>query len=246
MNSINVIAHRGASAYAPENTFPAFELAYKMESDAIETDVRCTRDNILVLIHDETVDRTTNGTGKVSELTIEEINNLDAGSWFSSEFAGIRIPTLGEFLVYFGDKLHLVLEIKERRAFAGTLNMVRVLNLLNNVTFTSFDIEIIKRIRQIEPKARVGLLTKEVDETLLRVLKTFRIEQVCPKAEFISLDIVNLIKKFRIDIRAWGVEDEDAMVRLLELGIYSMTVNFPDKLRELLSGYKMKSLSKKV
>lgn len=235
MSSINVIAHRGASAYAPENTFPAFELAYKMQADAIETDVRCTKDNVLVLIHDETVDRTTNGKGRVSELTIEEIKNLDAGFWFSPEFSGARIPTLGEFLVYFGDKLHLVLEIKERRAFAGTLNMVRVLNLLNNVTFTSFDIEIIKRIKQIETKARVGFLTRKVNEILLRVLKTYGIEQVCPKAEFISPDTVSLTKRFHIAIRAWGVEDEETMKRLLELGVCSMTINFPDKLRDALS-----------
>src|SRR3954452_18398025 len=87
-----VLGHRGASAYAPENTFAAFDLAVEMGADGIETDVRATRDGVLVLLHDETVDRTTDGTGVVAELNRAQVDALDAGSWFGVAYAGERVP----------------------------------------------------------------------------------------------------------------------------------------------------------
>src|SRR5690348_10584821 len=95
---MRILAHRGASGYAPENTHAAFELACQMRADAIETDFRLTRDGVLVLVHDERVDRTTDGSGSVSELTWEQLARLDAGAKFRPDFAGERIPRVDEFL----------------------------------------------------------------------------------------------------------------------------------------------------
>ncbi|MFQ6113109.1 MAG: glycerophosphodiester phosphodiesterase [bacterium] len=95
---VKVVGHRGNVKFTPENTIPGFEIAIEYGADLIEMDVRETKDGELVIIHDETVDRTTNGTGKVSELTLKEIKELDAGSWFSPKFKGVRIPTLKEAL----------------------------------------------------------------------------------------------------------------------------------------------------
>lgn len=89
-----VVGHRGTTKFAPENTIPAFEIAIEYGADLIEMDIRETKDGELVIMHDETVDRTTNGTGKVAEHTLKEIKELDAGSWFSPEFEGVRVPTL--------------------------------------------------------------------------------------------------------------------------------------------------------
>ncbi len=109
-----LIAHRGASAHAPENTVPAVELAARMGARWIETDVRLTAEGGLVMIHDATLDRTTSGRGPVSHHTVEEIQALDAGSWFGASHAGTRVPTLAEFLTAVLDcGLCLQLELKE-------------------------------------------------------------------------------------------------------------------------------------
>lgn len=231
---IYVIAHRGASAYAPENTFPAFELALKMGSCGIETDIHITKDNVPVLIHDATVDRTTNGTGRVNDLTLEEIKRLDAGGWFSPEFIGTQIPTLEEFLKTFGKKVHLVLEIKDKNATERTFKLVEDLELLDDSTFISFNIEVLKEIMNFEPNANVGFLTNYVDEELMKMVKDNNIKQICPYAPSLTESIVGLIRDYGLDIRVWGVDTEDIMEKMINLGIYTMTVNFPDKLIEKL------------
>src|SRR5581483_9653967 len=108
-----MLAHRGASAYAPENTFAAFDRAIALKSDGIETDVRASKDGRLVLVHDARVDRTTNGEGAVAELSFVELQALDAGSGFNPRFAGERVPTLEAFLDRFGGRLPLCLEVKQ-------------------------------------------------------------------------------------------------------------------------------------
>lgn len=231
---IYVIAHRGASAYAPENTFPAFELALKMGSCGIETDIHCTKDDVPVLIHDATVDRTTNGSGRVNDLTLEEIKKLDAGSWFSPEFSGTQIPTLEEFLRAFGKKVHLVLEIKDKKATKKTFDLVKDLGLLDDSTFISFNIDVLKEIADLEPNANVGFLTNYVDEELIKMIKSINIRQICPYAPSLTSSNVEMIRSYGLDIRVWGVDTEDIMERIVDLGIYTMTVNFPDKLIEVL------------
>ena len=113
---ITAIAHRGASAYAPENTFAAFDLAVEMGVGDIELDVQFPSDSHIIVIPDETLDRTTDSTGPVSELTLEEIQSLDAGSWFDEKFAGERIPTLDEVFDRYKDEFQLHIEIKSIEA----------------------------------------------------------------------------------------------------------------------------------
>jgi glycerophosphoryl diester phosphodiesterase len=111
--AIDVIAHRGASAYAPENTLAAFKLAKEMSADWFELDCTLTRDGEVVVMHDDTVDRTTNGTGYVRDLTLYDIKQLDAGSWFAPEFAGERVPTLGQALDFAKWNIGVYIEIKD-------------------------------------------------------------------------------------------------------------------------------------
>ena len=118
MMTVIVLAHRGYSAKAPENTMAAFELALAVGADGIELDVHMTRDGEIVVIHDDTLDRTTNGKGPVSDQTMAELRELDAGSWFSPEFAGERIPTLKLVLELIKDKdVLLNIEIKTGLGF---------------------------------------------------------------------------------------------------------------------------------
>ena len=111
-SEITAIAHRGASSYAPENTFAAFDLAVDMGIEEIELDVQFTSDSHIIVIHDETLDRTTNSTGSVCDRTLEEIQSLDAGSWFDEKFSDEKIPALGEVFDRYKDQLRFHIEIQ--------------------------------------------------------------------------------------------------------------------------------------
>src|SRR5712692_9514611 len=135
-----VIAHRGASSYAPENTFAAFDLAIQMGVNHIELDVHSTRDSHIVVTHDDTVDRTTNGAGPVTSHTLAALKALDAGSWFEGTFSGERIPTFSEVLQRYKARLHIHTEIKGHSAHLSqrTADLVRRHGMAGQVTITSF------------------------------------------------------------------------------------------------------------
>src|SRR5262245_57321842 len=120
-----LLAHRGASGYAPENTAAAFDRALAMRSDGVETDVRASSDGVLVLVHDERVDRTTDGEGRVHELSFADLARLDAGGPFNPRFAGERIPTVESFLERYGGRLPLCIEVKQPGVEARLVDLVR-------------------------------------------------------------------------------------------------------------------------
>ena len=120
-----VIAHRGGEAYAPENTLAAFAHTARLGVEWVETDLRLCRSGEVVLFHDETVERTTNGTGAVSELTLSRPQELDAGSWFAASFSDQTIPTLSALLDSFGRDLRFMLEIKDRAVVSALVQIVR-------------------------------------------------------------------------------------------------------------------------
>src|SRR3954468_3765636 len=112
VDPIKIVAHRGASGYAPENTIAAFDKAVEMNADYIEIDVQRSQDGKLVVIHDQTVDRTTNGTGNVKDLTFQQLNRLDAGSWKGIQFTGEKIPAFEEILDRYYGKIGILIELK--------------------------------------------------------------------------------------------------------------------------------------
>ena len=118
-NKIMNIAHRGASGYAPENTLAAFDKAVEMQADYIEIDVQLSKDDLPVVIHDDTLDRTTNGTGNISAYTLQELKSLDAGSWFDKKYAGEKIPSLNEVLEMYGEKINILIELKSPELYPG-------------------------------------------------------------------------------------------------------------------------------
>src|SRR6478736_8242354 len=157
-----VIAHRGASGHAPENTLAAFRRAVMLGASFIETDLQLSRDARFVAIHDDTVNRTTNGQGKVHDLTLADLRRLDAGSWFGSEFAGERIPTLEEILE-FAKKHDVVfyLELKPFGFWGGEHALISALRESGEIARSvviSFDPGILAAIRKIEPTLMTGLL----------------------------------------------------------------------------------------
>lgn len=122
---VDNVAHRGATGYAPENTIAAFDLAVEMKADYIEIDVQRSKDGELVLIHDTTVDRTTDGTGKVGDLTFEQLRSLDAGSWFGEQFEGEKIPTFDEILDRYHGKVGILVEMKSQNCIQVLKNKWR-------------------------------------------------------------------------------------------------------------------------
>lgn len=150
-----IAGHRGDRADAPENTLPAFAAAAASGLEFVETDVQLTADGVPVLMHDDTVDRTTNGTGPVAELTLAEIRALDAGSWYAPEFAGTQVPLLDEFLdTLVGSRQKALVELKglwEPHGIRTVLDAVYLRGVQNRIIFASFDLTTIARLADTAP-----------------------------------------------------------------------------------------------
>ncbi|HPZ07042.1 MAG TPA: glycerophosphodiester phosphodiesterase family protein [Candidatus Eremiobacteraeota bacterium] len=168
-----IIAHRGSSKLAPENTMASFKEAYKHGATAIELDTHRTKDGYLVIIHDDTLDRTTNGHGKVGDFTLKELKELDAGSWFGPEFKGEKIPTLEEVLQWAKGKVKVDIEVKNSSQYPGIekdiLKLVEEKDLKDDVFITSFDKSVSENIKDMAPEIKTGLLISP--DLLVKALK---------------------------------------------------------------------------
>lgn len=166
-NKIMNIAHRGASGYAPENTLAAFDKAVEMQADYIEIDVQLSKDDLPVIIHDDTLDRTTNGTGNVSAYTLEELRSLDAGSWFDKKYAGEKIPSLNEVLEMYGEKINILIELKSPELYPGVEEKVAEalakykLDTSNNIVIQSFNHPSVIKSAELLPEITHGVLAGE-------------------------------------------------------------------------------------
>lgn len=227
-----VIAHRGASSYAPENTVAAFDLAIQQGASHLELDVHSTADGHVVVVHDETLDRTTNGSGPVTGHTLAALTALDAGSWFDARFAGERIPTLGAVLDRYRTRAHIHVEIKGHSADLSqrTVDLVRRHGMADQVTVTSFQSTKLEETRAYAPELPTGWLVARVSDGVIAQARTRRLTQLCPRADTVTPDLVRRLHAEGFVVRAWGVATEDLMRQVVIAGADGMTVNFPDKL----------------
>lgn len=159
-----IIAHRGASAHAPENTMSAFQLAVEQGAQALELDAKLCADGEVVVFHDSTVDRTTNGSGRVSRLPLSALRELDAGEHFAEKFKGEKIPTLAEVFEAFGDKIYINVEIKNYTTIKDELAervcaLVKRFGLENSIMFSSFRPSNLTKARSLLPTVPRGLLS---------------------------------------------------------------------------------------
>lgn len=233
-----VIAHRGASSYAPENTFAAFDKALALGISHVELDVHFTRDGRIVVIHDDTVDRTTSGKGPVASLTLAQLQALDAGSWFAPQFAGQRVPSLGQLLEHYKGRLYFHIEIKARAEGLSqrTADLVRGYGVADSVTITSFQKARLEEVRAYAPELPAGWLVGEATEDIVQQAKQMGLSQLCPRANTVTPALVERLHRQGFAVRAWGVENEELMRRVVDAGADGMTVNFPDKALEYLRG----------
>lgn len=229
------LAHRGASHYAPENTLAAFYYGIQLGANGLETDLRICRDGVIFLHHDDRLDRTTNGSGFPADYSWKELQQLDAGSWFSPAYAGERLVSFKMFARLFGRKpLKLAIELKDDGLEEQVAHFFRKYDLYENAVVTAFNEKYLRRLRPLDKRIRLGYLTRSWDAELLERLKEIRVGQLCPDAETLTAEHVQLLKREGFEVRAWKVRDEKLMHHCLDCGVDGMTINFPDKLREAL------------
>src|SRR5712692_11797000 len=233
------IAHRGASSYAPENTIAAFDLALQIGVRHIELDVHETQDGHLVVIHDDTVDRTTNGTGPVAHHTLEALQALDVGAWFGSAFVGERMPTFATVLARYKRRLHIHTELKGCTAHLAqrTADLVRAYGMVEEVTITSFHKTHLEAMRAYAPEFPMGwLVVGKVSDAVIAQARELGLTQLCPWAPVVTPELVQRLHAEGFIVRAWGVAHEELMRQVVDAGADRMTVNFPDKLLAYMAG----------
>lgn len=227
-------AHRGASEYAPENTLSSFYLGLMQGANGIETDVRKTKDGVLVLFHDNTLDRVTDASGAVSDYTWEQLQKVKVSGNSTKGFFD-RIVTLREFLEKFSHyDIKFAIELKGADVEAESLAMVKEFNIMDKTTFTSFTFDYIAKIKALEPAARVGWLTSATTDEAMEQLLQIGGEEMAPKAELITEELMEEWRNAGLGVRAWGVSGVALMKKMCRLGVDGMTVNFPDRLFEYL------------
>lgn len=248
---VYTIAHRGASGYAPENTMPAFELASEMKADYIELDIHLTKDQIPVVIHDESVNRTTNGKGYVKNMTLAEMKRLDAGSWFNEaypmfardKYAGTSIPTLDEVFSTFGKDINYILEIKESTpniSIESLINeMIMKYGVEDEVAVHSFSSASLKRFHQINPEIPLYQLVwfdytaLRVSETYLKEIKSYA-TGISPNFQGISSSFVAQVKNYGLKVMPYTVNYQVNMDKAYSWGVDGVYTNFPDRFLEVI------------
>ena len=237
-----ILAHRGASQRAPENTLAAFRLALDMGADGVELDVQLCKDGEAVVIHDFTVDETTGGQGWVKDFTLAELQALDAGAWYATEFAGERIPTLAQVLQELGPWLVLNIELKTRTPFTDGLEaeVVRLVEdavLVRRVIISSFDPLALWRVRRLNRHISTGLLYAPDLPRYLRdrwLQPLARPAALHPRWDMLDERTVAAAHRRGLAVHPWTCDDPDALRRLVSWGVDAIITNRPDLLRDLL------------
>jgi glycerophosphoryl diester phosphodiesterase len=234
--SVTVTAHRGASHVAPENTLAAMAAAVEAGAEFAELDVRLTRDGHVVLMHDRTVDRTTNGTGDLWDFSLSELQALEAGSWFSEEFDGEPIPTLRDVIRFAKGQLKLNIEIKTSReepAIAvAVVDIMRTEECGENCMVTSFSREVVEEVKRRAPEIRTGFIfgSDYPDDVF-----TGSWDVLSCNHEVVDSLFVASAKQNGKSVHVWTVDERELMLRLIELGVDGIISNRPALLLEVIA-----------
>ena len=238
IKQVDNIAHRGATGYAPENTIAAFDKAIEMKADYIEMDIQRTKDGELVIIHDTSVDRTTDGTGYIKDLTSTQLRDLDAGSWKGEEFAGEKIPTFDEILDKYHGKIGILLELKAPELYPGIEESIaqelkdRNLDKPQNekMIIQSFNFESMKKMNTLLPNVPIGVLTGSKAHTTPQALEEFSTyaDYFNPSYGLITEDLVNQVHSQGMKISSWTVRSQESADFLLEMNVDGIITDYPD------------------
>lgn len=233
-----VIAHRGASGHAPENTLAAFERAVQLGATFIETDLHLTRDARFVAIHDATVDRTTNGHGAVHEFRLAELRELDAGLWFDRQFSGQQIPTLEEMLEF--SRKHDVVfyfEIKYGAAWGMHHALAAALlgsgNAARSIVI-SFDPGTLLSLRRLDASLMLGLLLEEANGNIAKTAMECGARQIAPRFDLLTPQLIEAAHRADLHVVTWTVNEREKMCSAVDLGVDGIMTDVPDRLRAVL------------
>ncbi|MCY0894053.1 MAG: glycerophosphodiester phosphodiesterase [Acidibacillus sp.] len=238
---MEIWAHRGASAVAPENTMAAFVKAYESGADAIEVDVQRTSDGVLVIMHDETVNRTTQGRGYIYSASFAWLSQLDAGYKFSSSFHGERVPTLDQTLSFVeSTSLRINIELKiVQNTYVGieeqVIDAIKQRDLTDRVVISSFHYPSLHRIKQLDPNQAIGLLCTQYNAVTPMYAKQFGAEAVHPHWKTISPTYMNEAFEQNIKIRPYTVNDPRIVRTLNAWGIDAVITNHPGLVRKVIT-----------
>lgn len=217
-------AHRGDSGRAPENTLAAFELALNAGADLLEFDVQMTRDHIPVVIHDEWVDRTSNGHGRVTDLTWAELKKFDFANNWGPEFTGCRLPSLDEVLELGAGRCQMNIEIKNGPVFypqieETIIDRVKAHHCREQVIISSFDHHAISRCHHLDPGIRLAYLISHLPLEIGVWLPTFRLYALHPYFAYVTRDLVKECHQLGLKVNVWGTNNPADWAKLAGWGI---------------------------
>lgn len=244
-----VIAHRGAMGYAPENTLAAFRKAIELGSDALELDLRQTKDGIPVALHDASVNRTTNSKGNILNFEFQQLKELDAGSWFSSDFKDEKIPSLQEVIELLNDTLLLIIEFKGGNDTypdieENVVSIVRKNKIESQTILKAFDPNVLKRLREIAPEIpllyvytfRIPWLGLIIDTGItFGSIFNIDVEYIQPHRFFLSQTFVKKAQQHGFKVVAWGVNSTGAIEEAVEFGVDGIETDYPDRVKSLIN-----------
>jgi glycerophosphoryl diester phosphodiesterase len=228
-----IIGHRGAMGHAPENTLASFARALEMGVDAIELDVQLSQDGEVVVIHDDQLERTTNGRGLVRDHSLASLKSLDAGSSFGADFEGESIPTLAEVFELIADRTPVIVEIKNLPLpYAGiearVLEVAAKAGVLERVQIISFDHPTVKRARELNSEVATGLLYVGRLLDPVGLARQAGASAICPHWSSIQAMDVRLAHQAGVSVHPWVTSDVQIIRRLVALDVDSVATNDPD------------------
>lgn len=228
-----IIGHRGAMGHAPENTLASFSRALEMGVDAIELDVHLSQDGEVVVIHDEHLERTTNGRGLVRDHSLASLKTLDAGRSFSADFQGETIPTLQEAFELVGGRVPVIIEIKNLpMPYVGiesrVLEVATDADALERIQIISFDHPTVKRVRELNDDIATGLLYVGRVLDMVGLARQAGASGLCPHWTSVQAMDVRLAHQAGLSVHPWATSDAAVMRRLVTLDIDSIATNDPD------------------
>ena len=229
-------AHRGSSAYAPENTMISFRKALQLGANGIELDLQRTKDGKIVIFHDKNIDKKSNGKGKISDYTYKELLDFDFGSWFDIKYKDERIVLFENFAKEFLSKnLTFAIELKQEGIEKDVLDIIKKYTTHDDIYITSFNFNVLNNVRAIDSNIKLSWLIEDrINIDNISKLLEINGIQICPNAEDVTIEDIKLANKSGVRVRLWGVSNEDIMRKAFNFNIDGMTVNFPDKLKELM------------
>lgn len=229
-----IIAHRGNSSEAPENTLAAINSALELNCDAIEIDLHLSKDGELIVMHDSQIDRTTNGTGNIMDMTVSELKQFDAGSWKGEAFKGEPIPTFSEVLKAVKGKSRLVVEMKVGGAEEKLLQELRSFDMLEDVVIISFYPDVCAKLNELMPDLPCSVLTAvSTFEEFVDVTRKAKTKAIDLYHARLEREVAEKLLDRAYVLWVWTVDDVKSMRRAVDLGITGITTNKPKLAIEL-------------